>query len=180
MAIYDLGMPMVANIAFVQLAVEAGIVATLRSLVGMATSLPQLVVMLHDELIGSNAPLAEAMNYDTVNALLTYMAQAGESVVLARDLPVALNEDGPASVSGGRDGNEATQINIGFSTPPVGYKAVVFLDGVFLKASTETGDPTVFDIIANVPAGYHTVRVLYRRDEDGALTRFGPLVEIAE
>jgi hypothetical protein len=178
MAINDLGAPSVVNVAFVPLAVEAGIIPTIKSLVGLSLSLPQLVVALHDALIGSNAPLAEAMNFDTVRALLAYMAESGESVVLGSDLPVTLDQAGPASVSAGRDGGTPTQLNIGFSTPPEGFKGAIYLDGVYAKTSTQTGNPTVFDILANVPAGYHTVRVLYKRDSDGAMSRFGQIVTI--
>lgn len=179
MAVNDLGSPMAVNVAFVPLAVEAGIITTIKSLVGLAVSLPQLVIRLHDALIEDNQPLAEAMNFDTVQALLDYMNASGESVVLGRDLPVTRNQDGPAEVSAGRDGNDATQINIGFSTPPEGYQALVFLDGVYQKTSVQEGSPLVWDILQGVPAGYHTVRVLYRRVEDGALTRFGPMSVIA-
>lgn len=179
MAITDLGSPSVVNTAFVPLAVEAGIITTIKSLVPLATSLPQLVVGLHDALIGSNAPLAEAMNYQTVRAILDYMALTGDSVVLGDALPVTLNQAGPASVSAGRDSGTPTQVNIGFSTPPEGFKGAIYLDGVFNKISNETGSPTVFDIISNVSAGEHTIRVLYRRESDGAITRFGPIVNIA-
>jgi hypothetical protein len=176
--ITNLGAPMVANVAFVPLAVEAGIIPTIKSLVGLATDEYSLVILLKQSLWDDNQALSLAINNGTLRAILKYMATIGESVVIVDDLPDMLDMNGPVSVSAGRDGGTPTQINIGFSTPPEGFKGAIYLDGVFNKISNETGNPTVFDIISNVGAGAHTIRVLYRRESDGALTRFGPIVNI--
>jgi len=125
MAINYLGSPSVVNVGFVPLAVEAGVITTIKSLVPLAKALPELVIKLHDALFESNQPLAEAMNLDTVTALLNYMAESGDSVVLGSELPQTLNMAGPASVSAGRDGGTPTQINLGFSSPPEGFKGAI-------------------------------------------------------
>lgn len=174
----NIDVPSVANVGFVALAVEAGIVTTIKSLAGLAVDERTLVIALKTALWDVNRPLAEAINVWSLRAILNYMALAGESVVMADRLPATLNMAGPASVSAGRDGQNPTQINLGFSTPPEGFKGAIFLDGVQVDISNETGDPIVWDIIPNVPAGYHTVRVLYRRESDGAMSRFGQLVTI--
>jgi hypothetical protein len=177
--ITNLGARMVANVAFVPLAVQAGIVATIKSLVGLAKDEISLVILLKQSLWDDNQPLAEAINTGTLGAILKYMALIGESVVFDVDLPDMLDMDGPASVSAGRDGGLATQVNVGFSTPPEGFECQIFLDGVYVKTSTQTGSPTVWDAIQGVLAGGHNLRFIYRRVEDGAMSRFSAIVNIA-
>lgn len=166
----------VANRAFVPLAIEAGIEVVIASLVPLAkdklTLLGQMKVALQD----TNPALAAALGIETLTAILDYMAVKAATVVPADQLPVLLDQDGPSVVNAGRDGGTPTQINIGFTTPPVGFQAEIYLDGVYQKTSTQpdSGGNT-FDILNDVAAGAHTVRVLYKRTSDGAITRFGPL-----
>lgn len=179
--ITNLGARMVANVAFVPLAVQAGIIPTIKSLVGLAKDEISLVILLKQSLWDDNQPLSLAINTGTLGAILKYMALIGESVVFAEDLPDMLDMDGPASVSAGRDGGTPTQVNIGFSTPPEGFVCDIYLDGVFAKTSSQTGNPTVFDILTGVElgAGAHDIRFIYRRVSDGALSRFSAVVNIA-
>lgn len=177
--IENLGERMVVNVAFVPLAVQAGIIPTIKSLVGLAKDQIRLVILLKQSLWDDNRPLSLAINTGTLGAILKYMALIGESVVFDVDLPDMLDMDGPASVSAGRDGGLATQVNVGFSTPPEGFECDIYLDGVFVKTSVQTGSPTVWDTIQGVVAGAHTVRFIYRRVLDGAMSRFSSIVNIA-
>lgn len=177
--ITNLGARMVANVAFVPLAVQAGIIPTIKSLVGLAKDEISLVILLKQSLWDDNQPLAQAINTGTLGAILKYMALVGESVVFDVDLPDMLDMDGPASVSAGRDNGEPTQVNVGFSTPPEGFECQIFLDGVYVKTSTQTGSPTVWDTIQGVADGAHNVRFIYRRVSDGAMSRFSSIINIA-
>jgi hypothetical protein len=80
--ITNLGAAMVANTAFVPLAVQAGIIPTIKSLVGFATDEYSLVVLLKQSLWDDNQPLSLAINTGTLRAILKYMALIGESVVI--------------------------------------------------------------------------------------------------
>lgn len=176
-----LGRAQIANRAFVQLAVEAGIIPVMRSIVGLAMTKNRVVIELAAALETDNPELAMAINTQTLDALLEYMsAMDTPAVVDALNLPTALDEDGPAVVTAGRDSGDATQLNIGFSEPLQDYMPEIYLDGVYIKDSVQAStDGTVFDIISGVEAGAHTVRVLFR-DPDGGLTRFGPVASIEE
>lgn len=184
MSVNNIGTPQVANRAFVALAIEAGIEPVIRSLTGLATDKRTLLIGLVEALEVSNPPLAAGLNTQTLDAILNYMALDVDAAVLPADrLPELLDEDGPASVFAGRDGGDASQVNFSYNEPPSGYTAEVYLDGVFVKHSTLAAtDGTVFDIIQNVAAGSHTVRVLYRRDATDsqpiAVTRFGPVANV--
>lgn len=175
----NVGQPSVANRGFIALAIEAGIESVINSLVPLAKDRLTLLIAVKDALAESNQPLADALNDDTLGAILDYMASKAAAPVLpASALPTLLDEDGPGTVSAGRDGSDATQINIGFSTPPADYTAEIYLDGVYQKDSTQTGSPTVFDTLTvENDLAVHTVRVLFRRESDGAITRFGPIAE---
>lgn len=178
--ITNLGARMVANVAFVPLAVQAGIIPTIKSLVGLATDEISLVILLKQSLWDDNEPLSRAINTGTLGAILKYMALIGESVVFDVDLPDMLNMDGPASVSAYREPEELTQINIGFTAPPEGFECDVYLDGVFAKTSTEApSNGNVFDTLQGVALGNRNVRFIYRRVADGALSRFSAVVEFA-
>lgn len=176
----NLGYQMVANVAFVPLAEQAGLTATIKSLVGLATDLISLTILLKQSLWDDNEPLSRAINLGTVQAYLKYMKTIGESVVMVEDLPDTLDMNGPASVSAYREPEELTQVNVGFTAPPNGFECQIFLDGVYVKTSTEapSGD-NVFDSIQGVLAGEHKIRFIYRRVSDGALSRFSAVVNIA-
>lgn len=177
----NLGTPQVANRAFVALAVEAGIETTIKSLVGLAMDKTSLLVALKEALIGSNAPLANALNTQTLDEILEYMASKSDPPVLeASKLPLMVDANGPASTSAARDGGVNTQINVTYTQPPANHTAEIYLDGIFAKHSTAApSGGFVNDAISNVAAGAHTIRVLYRRTADGAITRFGSIVQIA-
>ncbi|WP_119069198.1 hypothetical protein [Aggregatilinea lenta] len=177
--ITNLGVPQVANQAFVPLAIEAGIEDVIRSLVPLATDKQTLLVNLVAALSGSNPGLAAAMNMDTLDAVLKYVtAQPGSPILLASALPDMLDEDGPASVTAARDASEPGQVNVSFNAPPDGYSYRLYLDGVFRRAGSQAGTGGwVSEALAGVAvdAHEHTVRVLYVRAGTGALTRFGPV-----
>lgn len=170
----------VVNEAFVPLAIEAGIETVIKSLLTLATTKRELLVMVKAALAASNPRLANALGIQTLDAILRYMQKRAAGIVLGEAIPELLDEDGPASVTVARDGAAPTQVNVTFSKPPNGYTARIYLDGVFQKLSAVT--PTgqfMNDSLANVAAGARAVRVLYRRDSDGAQTRFGPIGKIA-
>lgn len=170
----------VANRAFVALAVEAGIETVIASLVTLAKDRITLLGQLKAALQNTNPALAAALGVETLDAILVYMGTKSAAVMPADELPILLNENGPAVVSAGRDQGATSQVNIGFSTPPEGYEAEIYLDGVYQKTSTQPDSGgTTFDILSNVAEGGHTVRVLYRRVSNGALTRFGPVASFS-
>ena len=177
--ITNLGVPQVANQAFVPLAIEAGIESVIRSLVPLATDKQTLLVKLVGALSASNPGLAEALNMDTLDAVLKYVtALPGSPILLASALPDMLNEDGPASVAAARDPGAPAQVNVSFPAAPEGYGYSIYLDGVYQTSGNQAGTSGwVSESIANVPsdAHEHTVRVLYVRADTGALTRFGPV-----
>lgn len=173
-----IGVPQVANRAFVQLAIEAGIEVTINSLVGLAVDKITLLVQLKEALMVNNAPLSNALNTQTLDAILDYMSKKQGAIANANELPNALVENGPASVSAGRDGGLATQVNITFSEPPAEYVPEIYLDGIYQKDSTQQpAGGFVNDAIQNVQPGPHVIRVLFRNPE-GGLTHFGPVANI--
>ena len=128
-----------ANRGFVALAVEAGIIMTIETLVGLAMDKKTLLEQLVDALAGDNPPLAAALNYQTLDAILDYMAVLGDTgIVNAADLPALLDEDGPVSVTAGWDGGNSSseQSNVTYSEPPTDYTAEIYLNGIFAKHST--------------------------------------------
>jgi hypothetical protein len=178
--IRNIGVPQVANRAFVALAIEAGIEVVIRSLVGLADDKVTLLISLKTALYTNNPALADALNTQTLDAILNYMALDTNSAVLPVDqLPALLNRAGPAETYGGRDSNTPTQVNFSYTAPPENWTAEAYLDGVFVKHSTLA--PTngyVYDILTDVAPGEHTVRVLYRSPKN-EITRFGTIVTIS-
>ncbi len=175
----NIGVPQVANRGFVALAIDAGIETTLRSLVPLATDKITLLAALKAALLGSNEPLAVALNMQTLDMILAAIYGPDAPVVDAAHLPEFLNQAGPASVSAARDSGDATQVNITYTAPPAGFTAEIYLDMVFVKHSTlAPSGGFVFDALFGVALGAHTIRVLYR-SATGQITRFGPLANIS-
>lgn len=177
----NIGTAQIANRGFVALAVEAGIVTVIESLVLLAVDKKTLLWQLSDALSISNPELAAALNTQTLDAIMAYMDELDTTgVVEALNLPVLMDEDGPVSVSAGWDGGSpaSEQINVTYWKPPTDYTAEIYLDGVFAKHSTvaPSGD-YCNDAITGVQVAISTVRVLYR-DTDGNLTRFGPIAYV--
>ncbi len=171
----------VVNDAFVPLAIEAGIETVIKSLLTLATTKRELLIMIKATLAVSNPPLAKALGIQTLDAILKYMQKRAAGIVLGDQIPELLDQDGPAGVWVARDGGLNTQINVTFSEPPVGFHGRIYLDGIFQKESVAIpAGGVVNDSIQGVAAGAHSIRVLFRRDSDGAQTRFGPLGTIAE
>lgn len=176
----NFGRPSVINIAFVPLAIEAGIEATIRSLVPLATDDKSLLIALKDALEPSNPTLAEALRPDTLGLLVRYIAQkdAG-SVASLNDVPETLNADGPAATFAGRTGDT---ISVTWTGPPADHTSLILLDGVIVhhSAAQDDGDGTADDsfVYAGLSNDAHTIRVLYKRTEDGAITRLGPVATI--
>lgn len=174
--IKNLGTPQVANRAFVALAIEAGIEETIQSIAGLGMDNKTLLIELKQALADSNPPLAEALNTQTLEAVLKYLATKPSAIVPARDLPEMLDEDGPASVAAAWDGGVADQLNVTFSAPPEGYVAEIYVDGVYVKDSTASPvEGWVNDNVRVEQAS--TVRVLFR-DPEGRTTRFGMLANV--
>lgn len=176
----NVGVPTVANKAFVPLAVEAGIVDVIASIVTLAMDKRTLLERLVDALEETNPPLAAALNLDTLDAILAYMAKIQKSpVALTSDLPEMLNANGPASVTAARDAGVPGQVNVTFSAQPEGWLYAIYLDGVMAKVGSLAGTSGfVNEAIQDVPEGAHTIRVLFVTPEL-AITRFGPIAEIA-
>lgn len=174
-----LGKTKYVNRAFVQLAVEAGIVPVIQSLVGLALDADDLLFQLKRALEADNLELAKALTPDTLRKLLEYAGIIGQvpPVLLPLQLPPAADQDGPASVFAGRDGGTPTQINITFSGQPANYLYEIYLDGLFQKRNNlaPSGGFTN-DILSGVVDDnlQHTIRVLYVTPA-GALTRFGSI-----
>ncbi len=182
----NLGVPSVANRAFVPLAIEAGIEATIASLVQFATDLKTLLEALKDALAESNPTLADGLTLYTLGAILEYMAAKGDApVMMTKDLPELADEDGPGSVVAARDETDNKQVNITFGAPPEWaadptqkYTYEVYLDGVLAKHGKNAAvGGYVNDFITDVAAGPHTIRVLFVRP-DGKQTRFGPVATV--
>lgn len=175
----NIGVPQVANRAFVPLAIEAGIEGVIQGLVGLAVDKRTLLIQLVETLGASNPALAAGLNLATLDAILAYISRKSAApVVEVEKLPRLLDESGPASVSAGRDGGVPSQVNVTFSAPPAGYVGEIYLDGVFVKSSAAAPvGGFVNDFIAGVAAGAHTVRVLFRSAE-GSQTRFGPIAPV--
>ncbi len=178
----NIGVPTVANKAFVPLAVEAGIVDVIASIVTLAMDKRTLLERLVEALEETNPPLAAALNLDTLDAVLRYMATLPKApVALTSELPEMLNENGPASVTAARDGGSPTQVNITFSDRPEGYKYGIYLDGVFQKVGNLAGvGGFVNEAIQDVAEDgqQHTIRVLFV-NPDLAITRFGAIAEFS-
>ncbi len=167
----------VVNDAFVPLAIEAGIETVIKSLLALATTKRELLTLIKAALATTNPPLAKALGVQTLDAILKYMQKRAAGIVLGDDIPELLDQDGPAGVWVARD--VGTQVNITCSEPPSGFHARIYLDGIFQKQSSATpANGVINDSIQGGP-GAHVVRVLYRRDSDGAQTRFGPIGTIA-
>ncbi len=177
----NIGIPQVANRAFLPLAIEAGIESVIQSIVTLAMDKKTLLIRLVEALEDSNPELAAALNIDTLDAILAYMmSQAKTPVVFAGNLPMMLNEDGPASVTAARDGGDPTQVNVTFSDRPAGYKYAIYLDGIFQHVGNLAAtDGFVNEAIMGItPDGNpHTIRVLFVSPEL-ATTRFGPIATI--
>jgi hypothetical protein len=189
----NIGTATVASRGFLPLAVEAGICTTIKSLIsGLAVDARSLLLSLKGALAGSNAPLAAALNLDNLSGIIAYMQRAGEGIMPASglpvcNLPVLLDEDGPASVAAARDGGTATQVNITIPESASGYTEYeIYLDGVYVKTgSVAASGGWINDNIQGVASDGedHTVRVLFV-DTDAETgeerqTRFGPVAAFA-
>jgi len=178
--ILNYGEPTIANKAFVPLAVEAGIVDVIASIVTLAVDKKTLLARLKETLADTNPELAAALNRDTLDAILDYMAQLPKApVALTSRLPRMVNENGPASVTAARDGGTPTQVNVTFSDRPEGYRYAIYLDGVLQKVANLAGAAGfVNEAIQDVPVDgqQHTIRVLFVTAEM-AITRFGPVAK---
>lgn len=175
----NIGVPQVANRAFVALALEAGIETTLRSLIPLAMDKISLLAALKEALEPNNPQLAHALNTQTLDAIIAALDGPDAAIVEADQLPELLNQAGPASVTAARDPGDATQVNITYTAPPNGFTAELYLDMVFVKHSTlAPSGGFVFDALFGVAPGAHTIRVLYR-SANGQITRFGPLATIS-
>ena len=182
MNVHNIGDPQIVNRAFVALAIEAGIETVIKSLIPLGVSKRELLIKLVETLTPTNPELASALNTDTLDAILKYMmSKAATPIVFAEDLPVQLNENGPASVVAARDGGIPTQVNITFSEPPASYTYEIFFDLVLVKEGDLAGaGGFVNEAIQNIAQDgkTHTIRVLFV-SPDLAVTRFGPIASFS-
>lgn len=163
------------NPLFVQTAVEAGIAAVIRSIVnGQPMDVMTLVVAVRTALWDVNRPLAEGLNQYTMTAILNYLSLIGDGVAVnSQQLALALDMDGPA---GTWVSYNAGTLSVTWSTPPEGFASQIVVDGVIVGYSevTDEVDNNADDTVTvSLTAGDHIVRVVYRRINDGALSRLG-------
>lgn len=183
----NIGTPQVLSRAAVALAVSQGIVTLIKSMVNIATDKMTLLLALKDHLGGGeqpiNKPLADALNMELLDLILTYMGSVpGSEYVPASAMPKLLPQAGPASFFAARDGGLPTQLNISFTAPPAGFTYEVYQDAKRVLAGSQAAQPSgeVWEVVQGVPQDgeVKTFRVLFVRTEDGALTLFGPAVSI--
>lgn len=173
-----IGEPQVANPAIVALAVDAGIVTLIESLVPLATDRISLLIALKEALGGGanppNPELAAALNTQVLDAILSYMASLpGARVVPVDRVRTLLDHDGPASVTALRDGGVPTQVNVTFNEIPSGYTAYeLYVNERRWKTGNLAGvEGWVNEALQGVAAGPQTIRVCYV-DANGAMSRF--------
>jgi len=178
----NIGDPQIVNRGFLPLAIEAGIEGVISSLIPLATTKRELLIHLVGALTPTNPALAEALNTETLDAILNYMmSKTSTPVVYTANLPPQLDENGPASVVAARDGGEPTQVNVTFSDRPATYKYAIYLDMVLVKEGDLAGaGGFVNEALQEIaPDGKrHTIRVLFV-SPDLAVTRFGPVASFA-
>jgi len=200
MGIQNLGTPQVANRAIVQLAIEAGIVDLIKSLVAVATDkrslLLQIVDTLGDAVEGKSVhpalntqffaevlekasadDLIVAFNMDVLDKVLEYIDSDSDSAVVSvKSLPRTIPVDGPAETSVVRDRDT---VEITFSEPPVDWAYEIYVDlkyvGKGAQATATVVDGLVtHSLVMPFDGETHTVRVLFV-DPSGSMTRFGPV-----
>jgi len=169
-----IGQPTVANSAFVPLAISAGLPAVIEGLVLVGVPLSLLLEQVTNAVQANNPTLADALNNDTLKAVLDYMAISGSSVRLGFNLPTTLNMAGPVFGSAPyRDGNNPSQVNLSISEPPEGFVVDVYVYEMRKMTSDETPvGGYLYDSISGVDGGTQIIRAIYRRLTDGALSRF--------
>lgn len=169
-----IGQPTIVNSAFVPLAISAGLPAVIEGLVLVGVPLSLLLEQVTNAVQANNPSLADALNNDTLRAVLDYMAISGSSVRLGFNLPQTLDMNGPVFGSAPyREVNTPSQVNLSISEPPVGFVVDVYVYEVRKKTSVVTpSDGYLFDSIAGVDGGTQIIRAIYRRLTDGALSRF--------
>lgn len=168
------------NPLFVQQAVEAGIAATIRGIVnGQPMPLLDLVVAVRTALWDANRPLAEGLNQYTMSAILNYLSLIGEGIAInSQQIPQALDIDGPVGTWASYN---AGTLSVTWTTPPEGFGSQIVVDGVIVGYSevVDTQDGNADDAFAvTLGAGAHVVRVVYRRIDDGALSRLGIVFDL--
>lgn len=166
---------------FVPLAVEAGIDYTIKTVVnGSPMELVDLVIALRSALWDVNRPLAEGINQASLTAILDYYAQTGEVVAIATNrLPSMIDQDGPGESFW--VGYTNPILTCTWAEPPEGWDSLIAVDNIPLKLSKarSEGDGTSDDSLSiALGTGTHTVRVCYRRQIDGALSRLSVIREI--
>jgi hypothetical protein len=164
----------VANSVFVPLAISAGLPAVIEGLVLVGVPFAVLLTQVTSAVQVNNPILADALNNDTLKAVLDYMATTNSSVRVGFNLPQTLNMDGPVFGSPPyRDGNNPSQVNLSISEPPVGFVVDVYVYETRKKTSAVTpSNGYLFDSINGVDGGTQIIRAIYRRLTDGALSRF--------
>lgn len=169
-----IGQPTIANSAFVPLAISAGLPSVIEGLVLVGVPLSLLLEQVTNAIQANNPSLADALNNDTLRAVLDYMAISGSSVRLGFNLPQTLNMNGPVFGSAPyRDGGNPSQVNLSISAPPDGFVVDVYVYEIRKKTSVVTpSGGYLYDSISGVEAGTQVIRVIYRRLSDGALSRF--------
>ena len=158
---------------FVAEAISAGIAGTIRSLVQLATDRRQLLLDLKVALEHSNKPLADALNLQTLDAILRYMELTDQGIVLGSNIPDLLDADGPEAIwpayypetgtlaIGWQDANVAdfAQYYVSIDQVPVAQGAI---------PAAETNIEVV--LTDGLEPGIHMISVCWI-DEEGSITR---------
>lgn len=182
MNIDNIGIPQVANPAIVALAIDAGIVPLIESLVPLATDRISLLIALKEALGGGanppNPELAAALNTQVLDAILGYMSSLpGARVVPAERVRRVLDHSGPLSLVAARDINALGQVNVTFNEIPPGFTSYeLYVNERFWKAGTLPGvEGWVNEAIQDVPPGQQVIRVCYV-NADNQMSRFSKVL----
>lgn len=169
-----IGQPTVVNSAFVPLARKAGLHTLIEGLVLVGVPFGVLLTQVTQAVQATNPALADALNNDTLRAILDDMAVHGSSVRLGFALPPTLNMAGPVwGDAPYRDGEDNTQVNVSITAPPEGFVVDIYVWESRKKTSVVTpSGGYLFDSLAGVPSGTQVIRAIYRRVSDGALSHF--------
>lgn len=170
------------NRAVLLLALEAGIAQTIVSVIGLGADSSTLLARVKGALRDDNPALVESLTPNVFDALIRHLQESGQldAIVPDNQLPGLLDEDGPEGVFVSWQVETPETIFITWSAPPAGYLSEIYVDGVFMKRSTQEGSGTVDDsvVVPGLSAGEHTVRVCYFDPVAGAVTRFGVLAVV--
>lgn len=178
--IKNVGTRQVVEATFLAQAVDAGIITTIKSLVNLAADEITLLIHLKTVLAEDNPPLAEALNLDTLRAILRYAVTVDRGLGYADSIPDLLDANGPAAVwpvyYPDKNGD---RVEIG---TPIEEKAsregyegfhVLIDGGLYYSGDLPTDSTANLVFTAKLLPGEHTLRVCYI-DAECSTTRLSP------